>query len=154
MNELEVLYYNCQLDDLSPRNEFNLQLNEYISKFKYDDPIYVAALADRLAILADRLKESVKDLVPLAMEAATDKNTESFYGDTFTLKKQIEYLYPNDGQLINYDKQIDVVNNKLEPFKVELKALTESIKARQKQLVDNGTAVVKDTKYSFSIKKK
>ena len=153
MNELHSLLEQTQLE-LPLRSEFNEQVNELVETLAVlFPPLYISVLADRLAVLATELKNSVASDVE-AVVSAWEINTNDLYGDYITRKTTVEYEYPSDSQLESYMKTKEAKLIELQPLQVELSAIDEAVKQRQKQLVQNGIATVKNTKYSISIKKK
>jgi hypothetical protein len=153
MKELEALYYVHEVP-LDNRTIFNTDADQFVDCLPFEDPIYVATLADRLMVLATKLKESVKDIVPSMIMTETDENSGTFYGDTFTLTKKIDYIYPSDAQLEFYNRELTTGQSEIEPFKTRIASIEEAIKTRQKQLVVNGDAIIDKTTYNYSVKKK
>ena len=153
MNELYSLLEQSQFE-LPPRSVFNDQVNELVENLAVVcQPLYISVLADRLAVLATELKNSVASDVE-AVVSAWEINTNDLYGDYITRKTTVEYEYPSDSQLESYMKTKEAKLIELQPLQVELSAIDEAVKQRQKQLVQNGIAQIKNTKYSISIKKK
>jgi len=154
MKEIEALFFGDDSIELEPRELFNRQAEQFVDCLDFEDPLYVAVLADRLSVLASMLKDSVKDVVPAMIKSSTDENSNIFHGDVFTLTKKIEYLYPPDSQLAFYKKEQEAISKEIEPIQTKLASVEQAIKTRCKQLVDNGDAIVNNTVWNYSVKKK
>lgn len=139
--------------NLPPRAEFNNEIESLVNLSLLFDSMTMYAFADRLEALATALKEAHKPIVEQEILMSGVKTYATEF-DTFTIRETIEYDYLDDKQLSVYEGEKMIVETQLEPFQSKLKGIQESIKARQKQLVDGGAVITLNAKHSISVKKK
>lgn len=133
-----------------PRSEFNDEVDQFVANH---DPEQAFIFANRLEYLAGQLKDKYYDDYKEIREKEGESTVHK-YGDKITMRQSKDYIFPHDQQLETYHKKQEQIEEQIEPYKNELKGIKQSIKAREKSLIQNGDAIESETKISLSIAKK
>lgn len=115
-----------------------------------------------LYVLADSLKQIGETLISETRDSAYAEASLKGHEEKFEhrgihltpFEGYAKYDYPNDDILDKYAKQLEVVEEKMEPFKKERKAIKDSIKSRKTKLQKQGKAKLKSKTRGLRVDRK
>lgn len=138
---LQDLIAQIELEDrwqTTPETAENLK--EYLDRYE-GSSLDLTLLADRLSFIADTVKDAHKEL---AYEEALLMGHDSKFthrgNDITPVESYIRYDYPDDEYISRVEEDLKPVKKQIKSLKSKEKGLKDSIKSRQKQLVEEGLA--------------
>lgn len=115
-------------------------VQNYSDRYK-GSAIDITLLADRVIAIADEIKNKYKER---AYEEALLQGHEGKFtrlgNGIIPVESHLKYVYPDDDYISKVSEDLKPITSQLKSLKKKEKGLKDSIKARQKELVEQGSA--------------